>query len=125
MAKLALGHSGRSSVIRNCPAQFAGKPLRSRHCERNWVPDLRDRRGRSLCRATRALVVVLNALMGLPPVVVGLLVYRLLSRAGPLGSMGMLFTPAAMIIAQAILITSIIAAFSRQAVEDAWVEYRE
>ena len=63
--------------------------------------------------------------MGLPPVVVGLLVYRLLSRAGPLGSMGMLFTPAAMIIAQAILITSIIAAFSRQAVEDAWVEYRE
>ena len=71
------------------------------------------------------LVVVLNALMGLPPVVVGLLVYLLLSRAGPLGSLGLLFTPTAMIIAQAILITPIIAALSRQVVEDAWLEYRE
>jgi tungstate transport system permease protein len=73
----------------------------------------------------RALIVVLNALMGLPPVVVGLLVYLMLSRAGPLGSLGILFTPAAMIIAQAILITPIIAALSRQAIEDAWSEYRE
>lgn len=71
------------------------------------------------------IVVVLNALMGLPPVVVGLIVYLLLSRAGPLGSMGLLFTPAAMIIAQAILILPIVAALSRQVVEDAWIEYRE
>jgi tungstate transport system permease protein len=71
------------------------------------------------------LVVVLNALMGLPPVVVGLLVYLLLSRAGPLGSLGLLFTPGAMVLAQAILITPFIAALSRQVVEDAWLEYRE
>ena len=64
----------------------------------------------------RTLVVLLNALMGLPPVVVGLLIYLLLSRAGPLGGLGLLFTPAAMIIAQAILITPIIAALARQAV---------
>src|SRR5256884_888482 len=73
----------------------------------------------------RTVVVVLNALMGLPPVVVGLAVYLLLSRAGPLGTMGLLFTPTAMVIAQAILITPIIAALSRQVVEDAWAEYRE
>lgn len=70
-------------------------------------------------------VIVLNALMGLPPVIVGLVVYLLLSRAGPFGSLGLLFTPGAMIIAQAILITPIIAALSRQVVEDAWIEYRE
>jgi tungstate transport system permease protein len=62
----------------------------------------------------RALIILLNALMGLPPVVVGLLVYLMLSRAGPLGALGILFTPAAMVIAQAILITPIIAALSRQ-----------
>ena len=73
----------------------------------------------------RTIVVVLNALMGLPPVVVGLAVYLLLSRAGPLGVMGLLFTPTAMVIAQAILITPIIAALSRQVVEDAWAEYGE
>ena len=73
----------------------------------------------------RTVVVVLNALMGLPPVVVGLAVYLLLSQAGPLGVMGLLFTPTAMVIAQAILITPIIAALSRQVVEDAWAEYRE
>jgi tungstate transport system permease protein len=73
----------------------------------------------------RALIVTLNALMGLPPVVVGLLVYLALSRAGPLGSFGILFTPTAMVIAQVILITPIIAALSRQAIEDAWNEYRE
>src|SRR3979409_2491822 len=70
-----------------------------------------------------ALVVLLNAFMGLPPVVVGLVVYLLLSRAGPLGSAGLLFTPTAMVIAQAILIVPIIAALCRQAVEDAWIEY--
>jgi tungstate transport system permease protein len=75
--------------------------------------------------ARRTTIVLLNALMGLPPVVVGLLVYLLLSRAGPLGALGLLFTPSAMVIAQAILITPIIAALTRQVVEDAWVEYRE
>jgi tungstate transport system permease protein len=69
--------------------------------------------------------VLLNAMMGLPPVVVGLVVYLLLSRAGPLGVLGILFTPTAMIIAQTILITPIIAALSRQIVADAWSEYRE
>jgi tungstate transport system permease protein len=73
----------------------------------------------------QTVVVVLNALMGLPPVVVGLAVYLLLSRAGPLGELGLLFTPTAMVIAQAILITPIIAALSRQVVEDGWSEYRE
>jgi tungstate transport system permease protein len=73
----------------------------------------------------RAAVVLLNALMGLPPVVVGLFVYLMLSRAGPLGGFGILFTPAAMVIAQAILVLPIIAALCRQAVEDAWIEYEE
>jgi len=73
----------------------------------------------------KTLIVILNALMGLPPVVVGLLVYLLLSRAGPLGALGILFTPAAMVIAQTILILPIIAALSRQAIEDAWAEYQE
>ena len=73
----------------------------------------------------RGTLVVLNALMGLPPVVVGLLVYLLLSRAGPLGAFGILFTPAAMVIAQTVLILPIIAALSRQAIEDAWAEYQE
>ncbi|OGA11112.1 MAG: ABC transporter permease [Betaproteobacteria bacterium RIFCSPHIGHO2_12_FULL_69_13] len=72
-----------------------------------------------------AVIVLLNALMGLPPVVVGLLVYLLLSRAGPLGELGLLFTPGAMVIAQTVLVTPIIAALCRQAVEDAWREYEE
>jgi len=72
-----------------------------------------------------ALIVLLNALMGLPPVVVGLVVYLMLSRAGPLGQFGLLFTPAAMVVAQTILILPIIAALTRQAVEDAWLEYQE
>jgi tungstate transport system permease protein len=73
----------------------------------------------------QAVVAILNALMGLPPVVVGLLIYLMLSRAGPLGQFGLLFTPMAMIIAQAVLITPIIAALSRQVIEDAWREYEE
>jgi tungstate transport system permease protein len=73
----------------------------------------------------RAIIVLLNALMGLPPVVVGLVVYLLLSRAGPLGELGLLFTPGAMVIAQTILIVPIIAALCRQSVEDAWREYEE
>jgi tungstate transport system permease protein len=71
------------------------------------------------------VLVMLNALMGLPPVVVGLVVYLLLSRAGPLGELGLLFTPTAMVIAQAILVTPIIAGLSRQVLEDAWHEYEE
>jgi tungstate transport system permease protein len=72
-----------------------------------------------------ASVVFLNALMGLPPVVAGLAVYLLLSRSGPLGSWGLLFTPKAMVIAQTLLVTPIIAALARQTIEDLWVEYRD
>jgi len=71
------------------------------------------------------LVTLLNALMGLPPVVAGLMVYLMLSRAGPLGSWGLLFTPTAMVIAQTLLVFPIIASLSRQVVEDLWEEYRE
>jgi len=73
----------------------------------------------------QAVIVLLNALMGLPPVVVGLFIYLLLSRAGPLGELGLLFTPQAMVIAQTVLVLPIIAALARQAVEDAWREYEE
>ncbi len=73
----------------------------------------------------QGVIAMLNGMMGLPPVVVGLLVYLLLSRAGPLGALGMLFTPSAMMIAQALLIFPIIAALVRQVIEDAWGEYRE
>ncbi|MGH8636549.1 MAG: ABC transporter permease [Burkholderiales bacterium] len=72
-----------------------------------------------------AAIVALNAFMGLPPVVVGLVVYLVLSRAGPLGPLGLLFTPTAMVIAQTLLIVPIIAGLSRQIVEDAWSEYME
>jgi len=72
-----------------------------------------------------ALLVAMNALMGLPPVVVGLIVYLTLSHAGPLGVFELLFTPAAMIIAQVLLVTPIIAALTRQVIEDLWVEYEE
>lgn len=71
------------------------------------------------------IIVVLNALMGLPPVVVGLAVYLMLSRSGPLGEFGLLFTPGAMVIAQTILVAPIIAALSRQTVEDLWTEYAD
>jgi tungstate transport system permease protein len=76
-------------------------------------------------RGRDAVAVVLNAMMGLPPVVVGLAVYLALSRSGPLGSWGLLFTPQAMIIAQTVLVTPIIAALSRQTIEDLWAEYRD
>jgi tungstate transport system permease protein len=71
------------------------------------------------------LVVVLNGLMGLPPVMVGLMIYLLLSRSGPLGSLGLLFTPSAMIVAQTVLIAPILAALTRQLIEDLWAEYRD
>lgn len=76
-------------------------------------------------RGRDAVIVLLNALMGLPPVVIGLLVYLALSRSGPLGSWGILFTPQAMVIAQTILVAPIIAALARQTIEDLWVEYRD
>jgi tungstate transport system permease protein len=72
-----------------------------------------------------AIIVILNALMGLPPVVVGLVIYLLLSRSGPLGVWGLLFTPSAMVIAQTVLVSPIIAALSRQTIEDLWVEYHD
>lgn len=72
-----------------------------------------------------AIIVVLNAFMGLPPVVAGLTVYLLLSRAGPLGQFGLLFTPSAMVVAQVLLILPIIAALTRQQVEELHGEYRE
>ena len=73
----------------------------------------------------RAVIVALNSLLGLPSVVVGLVVYLLLSRAGPLGSLGILFTPKAIVVAQTLLVLPIVAALARQFVEDAWREYRE
>lgn len=72
-----------------------------------------------------ALVIATNALMGLPPVVAGLLIYLLLSRSGPLGAFGLLFTPTAMVIAQAVLVAPILAALSRQMLEAMWDEYAE
>jgi tungstate transport system permease protein len=76
-------------------------------------------------RGRHAVTVLLNALMGLPPVVVGLVVYLLLSRSGPLGVLGLLFTPTAMVVAQFFLVTPIVAALARQTVEDLWAEYSE
>ena len=73
----------------------------------------------------RALIVLMNALMGFPPVVVGLLVYLMLSRSGPLGVLDLLYTPMAMIIAQVVLVTPIIAALTRQVVETLAEEYAE
>jgi tungstate transport system permease protein len=73
----------------------------------------------------QVVVVMLNALMGLPPVVVGLAVYLLLSRSGPLGELGLLFTPAAMVVTQTMLVLPIIAALTRQTIEDLWLEYQD
>lgn len=71
------------------------------------------------------VVVIFNALMGFPPVVAGLLIYLLLSRSGPLGALGMLFTPGAMIVAQTVLILPIIISLTRQVIEDLWADYEE
>ena len=73
----------------------------------------------------RAVIVLVNALMGLPPVVVGLVVYLTLSNSGPLGVLQLLYTPTAMIIAQLILVTPIVAALTRQSIEDLDIEYSE
>jgi tungstate transport system permease protein len=76
-------------------------------------------------RHRRAAIALLNALMGLPPVVVGLIVYLLLSRSGPFGVFGLLFTPTAMIIAQVIIITPLIASITHQAMRELWAEYHD
>jgi tungstate transport system permease protein len=73
----------------------------------------------------QAVIVLVNAMMGLPPVVVGLAIYLALSHSGPLGRWGLLFTPQAMVIAQTVLVTPIIAALTRQTVEDLWAEYQD
>jgi len=76
-------------------------------------------------RGRKVAIILVNALMGLPPVVVGLLVYLMLSRSGPLGSLNILFTPGAMVLAQAILVTPIVTALTRQIVESLWMDYQE
>ncbi|WP_339638808.1 ABC transporter permease [uncultured Sulfitobacter sp.] len=76
-------------------------------------------------RARRLVIAVLNALMGLPPVVVGLIVYVVLSRSGPLGVLGLLFTPTAMIIAQVIIIVPLIASIAHQSIRELWQEYHD
>ena len=76
-------------------------------------------------RYRRATIATLNALMGLPPVVVGLIVYLMLSRSGPFGVLGLLFTPTAMIIAQVVIITPLIASITHQAMRDLWAEYHD
>ena len=76
-------------------------------------------------RHRRAVIAFLNALMGLPPVVVGLVVYLLLSRSGPLGVFGLLFTPTAMIIAQIIIVTPLVASIAHQAMREMWAEYHD
>lgn len=76
-------------------------------------------------RWRRAVVALLNALMGLPPVVVGLVVYVLLSRSGPFGALGLLFTPTAMIIAQVIIVVPLIASIAHQSLRDLWQEYHD
>ena len=76
-------------------------------------------------RLRRGTIAVLNALMGIPPVVVGLVVYVLLSRSGPLGVLGLLFTPTAMIIAQIVIIVPLIASIAHQSLRDLWAEYHD
>ena len=76
-------------------------------------------------RYRRTVIALLNAFMGLPPVVVGLVIYVLLSRAGPLGVLGLLFTPTAMIIAQVVIITPLIASVTHQAMRDLWADYHD
>ena len=76
-------------------------------------------------RARRATIAMLNALMGLPPVAVGLIVYILLSRSGPFGVFGLLFTPTAMIVAQAIIMTPLVASVAHQALRDLWADYHD
>ena len=76
-------------------------------------------------RARRVVIAMLNALMGLPPVVVGLVVYVIFSRSGPLGVLGLLFTPTVMVIAQVIIVAPIIASIAHQTIRDLWADYHD
>ncbi len=76
-------------------------------------------------RLRRAVIATLNALIAMPPVVVGLVVYLLLSRSGPLGVLGLLFTPTAMIAAQVVIITPLVASIAHQAMRELWVDYHD
>lgn len=76
-------------------------------------------------RLRRAVIATMNALIGVPPVVVGLIVYLFLSRSGPFGVLGLLFTPTAMIIAQVIIITPLVASIAHQAMRDLWSDYHD
>ena len=105
-----IGLSLQVSVFAGVVSALIGMPLGA------WLA-LHRFPGRQVC------VVFINAMMGLPPVVVGLFVYLLLSRAGPFGVFGLLFTPAAMIVAQVILVTPIIASLTRESLEGLWAEY--
>ena len=106
IVRLSLAVSGLATLL----AALIAFPLAA------WVA-LTPFRGRGL------IVAGLNAMMGLPPVVVGLVVYLLLSRAGPFGAMGILFTPAAMVVAQCVLVAPLMMALARQTLEDALIEY--
>ena len=107
-----VGLSFRVSLTATACATLLGMPLGAALA----ISDFPGRRG---------VTIGINALMGLPPVVVGLVVYLLLSRVGPFGVFGLLYTPTAMIVAQTILVTPIIAALTRQLVFDLWTEYDE
>jgi len=76
-------------------------------------------------RYRRTVIALLNALMGLPPVVVGLIVYLMLSRSGPLGALNLIFTPTAMIVAQVVIVTPLIASIAHQAVREIWSDYHD
>jgi tungstate transport system permease protein len=107
-----VGLSLQVSITATCCATLVGLPLGALIAISNF-------RGRAV------VILLINALMGLPPVVVGLIVYLMLSNAGPMGGFGLLYSPAAMIIAQTVLVTPIIAALGRQTIEDLRQEYDE
>jgi tungstate transport system permease protein len=107
-----VGLSLRVSITATCLAALVGLPLGA-------LLAIASFRGRAL------VVLLVNALMGLPPVVVGLIVYLMLSNSGPMGGFGLLYSPTAMIIAQTVLITPIVAALARQTIEDLKHEYDE
>jgi tungstate transport system permease protein len=107
-----VGLSLQVSIAATCSATFIGLPIGALIAIANF-------RGRSV------VILLVNALMGLPPVVVGLIVYLMLSNAGPMGGFGLLYSPTAMIIAQTVLVTPIIAALARQTIEDLKQEYDE
>jgi len=107
-----VGLSLRVSITATCLAALVGLPVGA-------LIAIAAFRGRAF------VILLVNALMGLPPVVVGLIVYLMLSNAGPLGGFGLLYSPAAMIIAQTVLITPIVAALARQTIEDLKLEYDE